>query len=144
MKSENRMVMAHVPLPIRLIDRVNVLISDPGSQLGHALADSFQRAGAQLTDRDVDVLVNVADPKADYREAFEADFFKPFELMQSVLPGMIARRSGTIISVCSKTPSKAALEGMSRSARIELRRHGVRVLIVPAETDAASIVAMAA
>lgn len=132
---------------------MNVLISDTTSQLGSALAAAFRSAGAQLTDRDVDVLVNVSDPTQDYRAAFEADVFRPLELMQSVLPGMIQRRSGTVINICSTNPahaSKFALEGMSRSARIEWHRHNIRVLIVqhdfstPAGVAAEKIVAKVA
>jgi NAD(P)-dependent dehydrogenase (short-subunit alcohol dehydrogenase family) len=126
---------------------VNVLISDPASKLGRALAAAFEKNGAVLTDRDVDVLVNVSDPNPDYRAAFEADFFRSLELMQAVLPGMIARRSGLIINVCSNNPahaSKFALEGLSRSARIELHRHGVRIEIVREPVGADAIVAMTA
>ena len=129
---------------------MNVLISDPASNLGRALAAAFERAGAQLTTQDVDVLVNVSDPNENYRAAFEADFFKPLELIQSVVPGMIARRSGLIVSICSRSPSKSALEGMSRSAKLELHPHKIRVLILqhdfntPDEIAAQHIVAMAA
>jgi NAD(P)-dependent dehydrogenase (short-subunit alcohol dehydrogenase family) len=122
-----------------------------------ALAAEFSRRGARLvTDASgrVDVLVNCADAlSADYRAAFESDIFASLKLMQAVLPGMIERRWGRIIQVCSLNPahaSKFALEGMSRSARIELHRHGVRILLVwpgldgLTELDAGKIVNAAA
>jgi NAD(P)-dependent dehydrogenase (short-subunit alcohol dehydrogenase family) len=130
---------------MKTLQRQTVLISDPTSTLGRALAETFTRHGASLGDQNVDILVNVSDPHPDYRAAFEADVFRPLELIQAVAPAMIARRSGTIVSICSDNPSdvsKFALEGLSRCARIELHRHGIRVWILPATTPPQTIVEM--
>jgi len=100
----------------------------------------------------IDMLVNnagigycgkVADtPLDDYRAVFETNFFGVFHFLQAVIPGMIERRSGLIVQISSVNgfcsvplssaycASKFALEGMSQSARIELYRHNVRMLIV--------------
>jgi len=106
----------------------------------------------------IDVLVNnagighcatVADTSIDeFRSVFEANFFGAFHFLKAVVPGMIERRSGLIVQISSVNgfcsvplgsaycASKFALEGMSRSARIELYRHNVRMLIVrPGVTD---------
>lgn len=141
---------------VSLRDKV-VLINGASSSIGRALAAEFIRQGARIAadaSSSVDVLVNCADtPLDDYRSAFESDVFVALHLMQSVLPGMIEQRWGRIIQVCSLNPaqvSKSALEGMSRSARIELHRHGVRILLVRpglagfSELDAGKIVRAAA
>jgi short-subunit dehydrogenase len=106
----------------------------------------------------IDVLVNcagigMASPVVDMEtedlhDIFETNFFGVFNSLRAVAPHMIERREGLIIQVSSVNgfcavplgaayvSSKFALEGLSRTARVELRRHGVHVLIVrPGLTD---------
>lgn len=70
------------------------------------------------------------------------NFFGPLFTTQAALPGMRARKSGTIInvsSVAARDPlaacslyaaSKAALEAASESLAKELAPHNIRVLLV--------------
>jgi NAD(P)-dependent dehydrogenase (short-subunit alcohol dehydrogenase family) len=100
----------------------------------------------------IDVLVNNAG--YGYRAAveegedeaierlFATNVLGPVGLTQAVLPGMRARRSGTIVNVSSigaracppgsgfYSASKAALEALSASLRREVRPLGIRVMVV--------------
>jgi NAD(P)-dependent dehydrogenase (short-subunit alcohol dehydrogenase family) len=100
----------------------------------------------------VDVLVNNAGygyrgaveeaPDADARALFDTHFFGSVAMIKAVLPGMRARRAGTIVTISSIgariTPPgsgyysavKAALEGMSGSLRKELEPLGITAMIV--------------
>ena len=100
----------------------------------------------------IDVLVNNAGyglwgpvelySVEELKSQFETNLFAAVRLIKAVLPGMIARRRGTIVNVGSvlgrlATPfhsayasSKFALEGLSESLRTELRPFGVRVAVV--------------
>lgn len=70
-----------------------------------------------------------------------------YHLTRALLPGMIARGSGTILNICSTasiTPypnggsygiAKHALHGFSRTLREELKHHGIRVVaLLPGAT----------
>ncbi|HEX4344404.1 MAG TPA: oxidoreductase [Solirubrobacteraceae bacterium] len=107
---------------------------------------------AQQRFRGVDVLVNNAGygyrgaveeaSDADARTLFDTHFFGSVAMIKAVLPGMRARRSGTIVTISSIgariTPpgsgyysaAKAALEGMSGSLRTELEPLGITAMIV--------------
>lgn len=100
----------------------------------------------------IDVLVNNAgygsfgaleDVSLDEaRRQFEVNVFGLARLTQLVLPGMRERRSGTIVNVSSiggkfyeplgswYHATKFAVEGLSDSLRIELRKFGVRVVVI--------------
>jgi NAD(P)-dependent dehydrogenase (short-subunit alcohol dehydrogenase family) len=100
----------------------------------------------------VDVLVNNAGygyraaveegEDSDVQRLFATNFFGPVELIKAVLPGMRARRSGTIVNISSigaracppgsgyYSATKAALEAMSGSLRKEVAPLGVKVLAV--------------
>jgi short-subunit dehydrogenase len=98
----------------------------------------------------VDILINNAGgssvwaaaeaPPERLREIFQLDFFGPVRLMQGVLPGMLARKSGTIINIGSLVwmfglpyqsayaSAKAALAAYSWSLRNEVDCRGIRVV----------------
>jgi NAD(P)-dependent dehydrogenase (short-subunit alcohol dehydrogenase family) len=100
----------------------------------------------------IDVLVNNAGhgyraaveegEDAAVRELFETNFFGLVDVTKQVLPGMRARRSGTIVnlsSIAGRTSpvgsgyyaaSKFAVEGLSGSLRQELEPLGIRVIVV--------------
>ena len=79
-------------------------VTDP-AQIGAAVAAAEARFGT------VDVLVNNAGygylaaieegEDADIRALFETNLFGPLKLVQAVLPGMRARRSGHIVNISS-------------------------------------------
>ena len=120
-------------------------VTDP-AQVVTAVESSIDRFGR------IDVLVNNAGygyrsaveeaPTADVDALFAANFFGPVNLIKAVLPGMRARRSGTIVNISSIavriTPAgsgyyaaaKGALEGMSGSLRKELAPLGISVIVV--------------
>ncbi|GAA4192077.1 oxidoreductase [Gryllotalpicola kribbensis] len=130
----------------------------PGSALALPLDvtrhDQVVAAVAQADTRfgGIDVLVNNAGhgyraaveegEDAAVRELFETNFFGLVDVTKQVLPGMRARRSGTIVnlsSIAGRTSpvgsgyyaaSKFAVEGLSGSLRQELEPLGIRVVVV--------------
>ena len=100
----------------------------------------------------VDVLVNNAgidflgaveeQDERDYRALFEVNFFGAVALLRLVLPGMRARKHGTIINVSSMdgiaslpvngyySSSKFALEGLTESLWQEIEPIGLRAFLV--------------
>src|SRR5258708_9047453 len=100
----------------------------------------------------VDVLVNNAgidflgaveeQDERDYRALFEVNFFGAVPLLPLVLPGMRARKHGTIINVSSMdgiaslpvngyySSSKFALEGLTESLWQEIEPIGLRAFLV--------------
>lgn len=104
-----------------------------------------------------DVLVNNAGAflpggiSSEAEGTFEAmiavNVASAYHLTRALLPGMIARRSGTIINVCSTASitaypnggsygiAKHALHGFSRTLRAEMKPHGIRVVaLLPGAT----------
>ena len=93
-------------------------------------------AGVQIVARTEDVAAT------DGERLLMLNVFAPFRLMRAVLPGMLARGSGTIVDISSlsalaPTPgmfhysaSKAALAAGSESLRAEVKGRGVHVLTV--------------
>jgi NAD(P)-dependent dehydrogenase (short-subunit alcohol dehydrogenase family) len=120
-------------------------VTDP-AQVAAAVAAAEERFGG------VDVLVNNAGygyraaleegEDADVQRLFATNVLGPVALTKAVLPGMRARRSGTIVNVSSigaqicppgsgyYAASKAALEGLSGSLRREVEPLGLRVVVV--------------
>lgn len=100
----------------------------------------------------IDVLVNNAGygyraaveegDEADVQRLFATNVFGPVALVKAVMPGMRARRSGTIVNISSigaqicppgsgyYSATKAALEGLSASLRREVEPLGLRVVVV--------------
>jgi NAD(P)-dependent dehydrogenase (short-subunit alcohol dehydrogenase family) len=132
--------------------------SHPDSALGLSLevTDDAQvtRAvrAAEARFGSIDVLVNNAGygyraaveeaDDDDVKALFATNFFGPVRLMQAVLPGMRARRAGTIVNVSSISArmsppgsgyyaaSKAALEAITASLRREVEPLGITAMIV--------------
>jgi NAD(P)-dependent dehydrogenase (short-subunit alcohol dehydrogenase family) len=122
------------------------------------VADAVKQAEAKFGQ--IDVLVNnagygylaaIEEGEDDaVRAMFETNFFGLVELTKAVLPGMRARRSGTIVNISSigglvsfgatgyYHATKYAVEGLSESLSIETKPLGIKVLIVepgPFRTD---------
>lgn len=126
-----------LPLPLDVTD---------DTQRREVVRAALERFGA------IDVLVNNAGHgyRAAVEEAsdgqvqalFATNFFGPVALIQTVLPAMRARRSGTIVNISSAgvrsfpigaghyVATKAALEAVTASLRKEVRPLGITVMAV--------------
>jgi len=100
----------------------------------------------------IDILVNNAGvgcytpswrvPLEDARHLMELNFFAPLEMVQLVAPQMRARQSGTIVNISSiggkmtlpwatlYSASKYALGSLTEGLRMELRRDGIKTMLV--------------
>jgi len=100
----------------------------------------------------IDVVINNAGaglyspawkaPMADVRRLMELNLFAPLELIQLVTPPMRARKSGMIVNIGSMagkitlpwftlySVSKYALGSLTEGLRMELKRDGIRSMIV--------------
>ncbi len=126
-------------------------------QTSRLVGSTIQRFGK------IDILVNNAGilhlkpfldiTTEEYDEMFDVNIKAAFQLTQHVVPGMIQRKSGTIINVASlagkngfKTgtgyaATKFALRGFAASLMLELREHNIRVITVfPGSVDTRAIV----
>ena len=83
-----------------------------------------------------------------FRTMMEVDYFGTLHCIRAVAPGMVARRSGSIVAVSSGAgqlgifgysaygPAKFAVRGLMEALRDELTPHGVHVACVyPADVD---------
>jgi len=149
----------HVIVTARDLDDIADLLQRfPDTTLGVALdvtdTTAIDRAVQVGLDRfgQIDVLVNNAGygyrsaveegEPADVDRLFAANFLGPVQLIKAVLPGMRARRRGTIVNLSSIavriTPAgsgyyaavKGALEGLSGSLRKEVAPLGIAVIVV--------------
>jgi len=115
-------------------------------QRADAVQQTEQRFGA------IDVLVNNAgidyigaieeQEERHYRAIFEVNFFSAVSMLRLVLPGMRARKQGTIVNVSSMdgiaslpvngfySSSKFALEGLTESLWQEIEPIGLRAFLV--------------
>jgi NAD(P)-dependent dehydrogenase (short-subunit alcohol dehydrogenase family) len=87
-------------------------------------------------------LIGLANSVQEARSLMDTNFFGPFNLIQTVIPSMRDRKSGTIVNISSAAgfdprpamgmygASKSALEGMSQGLAKEVAPFGIRVLIV--------------
>jgi NAD(P)-dependent dehydrogenase (short-subunit alcohol dehydrogenase family) len=116
------------------------------AQIASAVAAATDRFGA------IDVLVNNAGLASvgaveelqddQLRSLMDTMYFGPVATIQAVLPGMRARRAGTIVQMSSMggqvsmpgfgayCSAKFALEALSEALAAEVAPHGIRVLIV--------------
>lgn len=116
------------------------------------------RLEPHLRDRTPDLLINCAgitypglfgEMELDiYRQVMDTNYFGTLHVTRLVTPGMIARRSGTIVNINSLVgmhglygytayaASKFAQRGLSDALRYELKPHGIQVSIAfPSDTD---------
>lgn len=149
----------HLTLVARRADLLQALASELGTKthvvvkdLGDLPACADFLEGAEQALGPVDVLVNNAGVQivapadrvdvAQGENLLDVDLKAPLRLTRAVLPGMIARKSGTIVDVASMaalapTPgmlyynaAKAGLAAASEALRGELRGTGVHVVTV--------------
>lgn len=127
------------------LEVVRLDVRDPDS-VAAGIAAVLERAGR------IDLLVNNAGASIigaaeetsaeEARELFETNLFGLMRMTQAVLPAMRAQRSGRIINIASVlgflpapfmsayAATKHAVEGYSESLDHEVRRFGVRVIVV--------------
>ena len=111
-----------------------------------------QAVAAALTGAEVDVLVNNAGigilkpfmelTAADWQRTLDVNVNALYHVTRSVLPGMIARRSGHVCTIGSIAgrgafvggtcygATKAFVTSWSESLMLEVREHGIRVSVV--------------
>lgn len=116
------------------------------AQVAHVVAKAEEHFGA------IDVLVNNAgfgyfgaieeSVETEVRSMFETNFWGLAEMTRAVLPGMRARRSGTIVNISSiggfvgfpgvgyYNATKFAVNGFSEALQKELAPLGIKVLVV--------------
>ena len=88
-----------------------------------------------------------------FRDMMEINYFGAVHLVKAVLPGMLARQSGTIVNISSRaghlgmfgytaySGSKFALAGFSDALRLELKATEIQLSIVlPPDTDTPQLV----
>jgi 3-oxoacyl-[acyl-carrier protein] reductase len=159
---------AHVVLSARTISDIEAVALEITSQGGQAVAmpcdvrhaDQIKRVvvAVERTHGPIEVLINNAGvavfnkiidtSESDWDTMMETNVKGAFLCSQSVLPGMIERKSGHIInmvSVAGRTPyfnnaaycaSKYGLLGFTDVLRMEARKHGIRVTsLMPGATD---------
>jgi len=152
-RGENAVVTARNPVKVE-----DIVASYPDTALALPLdvtkdeqvAEAVRQAEAKF--RGIDVLVNNAGHglraaveeanREEIDEVFAANFFGPIAMIKAVLPGMRARRTGTIInfsSIAARDPgmgsgyyaaTKCALEGVSGGLRKEVGPLGIKVIVV--------------
>ena len=117
------------------LDRIGELVQRSTAALGE-IDILVNNAGAQIVARTEEVSVE------DGERLLRLNVFAAFRLTSAILPGMLARRSGTIVDIASlsalaPTPgmfhysaSKAALGAASESLRGEMKKRGVHVVTV--------------
>src|SRR3954466_3428956 len=139
---------AMTALAARYPDRALALAFDVtnAEQRAAAVQQTEQRLGG------IDVLVNNAgidyigaieeQEERHYRAIFEVNFFSAVSMLRLVLPGMRARKQGTIVNVSSMdgiaslpvngfySSSKFALEGLTEALWQELEPIGLRAFLV--------------
>ncbi|KAI1804343.1 NAD(P)-binding protein [Daldinia bambusicola] len=143
--------------PTRAVEAVKAIESQGGKvvQLDMTESQSSIKEKVEAAEEiygKIDILVNNAGysllgPLSEFTEKevttqIQTNFFGPLYAIQAVLPGMRARKSGTIVNISSiagqdglptcalYAGSKFALEGLSESLSREVAEWGINVLIV--------------
>ena len=91
-------------------------------------------------------------PEAQFAQVMEINVMGCWRTLRAVLPGMIERRSGTVVATASAggligapglsayVASKHAVVGLVRTAALEVAAHGIRVnALCPGMTDTAML-----
>ena len=152
-RGHNAVVTARDPAAVQ-----DLVEAHPGTALGLALdvtdpvqvTDVVERAAERFGR--IDVLVNNAGygyraaveegDEADVRRLFDTNLFGAVAMIKAVLPGMRARRAGTIVNISSigaracppgsgyYSATKAALEAMTSALRKEIQPLGLTAMAV--------------
>ncbi|MDQ3017757.1 MAG: SDR family oxidoreductase [Bacteroidota bacterium] len=133
------------------------------NQFDFSKKEQTQAYGRSILDKwdKVDLLVNnvglflpgsvANEPEGALEEMIETNLYSAYHLTRVLLPGMMDRRQGTIINVCSiasfmsypnggsYTISKFGMLGFNKVLREEMKPHGIKVsAIMPGATWSAS------
>ena len=78
--------------------------------------------------------------KGNWKKMMQTNLFSAYHLTRALLPGMMLRRSGSIVNICSIASlhayeggggysiSKFAMHGFNQNLRHEMKKHGIRVI----------------
>lgn len=122
---------------------------DSVSELGQWMVDAFERIDGLILNAGISNDVDFDQSSRDLMEREMAvNYHAPADLLSFVLPDMKARGSGKVVVVgsltafvpfpgnASYTASKAALQALIRSVRIETRESGVHLgMVLPGLTE---------
>jgi NAD(P)-dependent dehydrogenase (short-subunit alcohol dehydrogenase family) len=125
---------------------------DDEASVREAVAHVLVQAGridALINNSGIAVMGAVEDTSVEEAKAlFETNFFGVLRVCRAVLPAMRRQKNGTIVNISSLsgifgTPfsglysaSKFAVEGLSEALRMEVRRFGIKVVLVePGDHD---------
>lgn len=80
------------------------------------------------------------EPEGQLEKMMQTNLFSAYHLTRALLPGMMLRRSGSIVNICSIASlyayeggggysiSKFAMHGFNQNLRHEMKKHGIRVI----------------
>lgn len=158
---------AAVTITGRNVERGEKALAELGMGVQFVAADLADLESVRSLARqcgDVDILVNnaasfpgastVEQDVASFERTFDTNVRGAYFLVASLVPGMLSRRSGSIVNVTSMvafkgvagastySASKAALESLTRTWAAEFGSHGVRVnSVAPGPTATEGVLA---
>jgi NAD(P)-dependent dehydrogenase (short-subunit alcohol dehydrogenase family) len=133
------------PAPNPLFETLPMDVRDDGSvcRAVAALMDREGRIDALVNSAGIAIAAAVEDTSIEEaRDQLEVNFFGVLRVCRAVLPAMRRQRAGHIVNIGSigglvaipyqglYSASKFALEGLSESLRLEVRRFGVKVVLI--------------
>lgn len=142
-EAELQRVRQHCADPARIaLLPLDLLACDPGVA-AHQAASFFGPLDLLVNNAGISQRSRVLDTSMEvYRRLLELDFFVPVALSKAVLPSMVERRAGHIVTISSvvgkvATPlrsgyaaAKHALHGFHDALRVELHASGVKVTVI--------------
>jgi NAD(P)-dependent dehydrogenase (short-subunit alcohol dehydrogenase family) len=133
------------PLPEPVLAPVLIDLSDADA-VGPGCRQIRERAGGRLVGLVNNAGINIsgpfeATPLSEWRRAFEVNLFSALAVTQALLPDLVANR-GRVVTIGSiggrmsvpflapYSASKAAVRSWTDALRLELRPHGVQVVLI--------------
>jgi 3-oxoacyl-[acyl-carrier protein] reductase len=107
------------------------------------IEEKFGKIDHLINNAGLGILKNLIDAElSEFKKQVNANVYGVFNFSKAVLPGMIKRRSGSIINIASLagknafvggtmySATKHAVLGLTRSLMLEVREHNIRVAAV--------------
>lgn len=107
------------------------------------IENKFGRIDHLINNAGLGIFKNLVDAElSDYKKQVEANMYGIFNFAKAVLPGMIKRRSGSIINIASLagknsfvggtmySSTKHAVLGLTRSLMLEVRQYNIRTAAI--------------